>query len=161
MTHLLKLLIVLCFLRPYLSGNSIFQKTSASTFQLRHENGALRITIPSPTDTAELVYFFVDSLHVGRRKLNKIEISKFGSENRNFTIVKFYSKQKNWVLKNEFKFEDETLVITDPKLTDFNNDNLNDITYVSILPARGANEVRKLFIYNNIVVRLKSCKKML
>ena len=37
----------------------------------------------------------------------------------------------------------------DPNISDFNNDNFNDITFISGTAARGANEVRRLFIYEN------------
>lgn len=35
-----------------------------------------------------------------------------------------------------------------PEIKDFNNDNLNDITFISATAARSANEVRRLFIYD-------------
>ncbi len=34
------------------------------------------------------------------------------------------------------------------QLEDFNNDGIKDMTYVSAVAARGANEVRRLFIYD-------------
>ena len=37
----------------------------------------------------------------------------------------------------------------EPNISDFNNDNFKDITFISGSAARGANEVRRLFIYDN------------
>ena len=37
----------------------------------------------------------------------------------------------------------------EPNISDFNNDNFNDITIISGTAARGANEIRRLFIYDN------------
>jgi hypothetical protein len=37
----------------------------------------------------------------------------------------------------------------EPNISDFNNDNFNDITFVSGSAVRGANEIRRLFIYDN------------
>ena len=100
-------------------------------------------------DTTQLEEFFTDSLNIGRKFYNKIEVSKYRAADSNYVIIKFYSKQNGkWSLQNIFQFEKDDVTGCDTKLADFNNDRLNDMTYISTLAARGANEVRRLFIYD-------------
>jgi hypothetical protein len=97
----------------------------------------------------EIEEFFADSINIGKKSFNKVEISKYKSIDSIYVIIKFYSKQNNkWILKNNFHFVKDGITSCDPNITDFNNDGLNDITYKSAVAARGANEVRKLFIYD-------------
>jgi hypothetical protein len=101
-------------------------------------------------DTVQLEEFFVDSLNIGRKKLNKIELSRYSTPDSFFVIIKFYSKSnsKIWTLKQTFEFRKDDIIGCDTKLLDFNNDGLKDMTYISDVAARGANEVRRLFIYD-------------
>lgn len=93
--------------------------------------------------------FFVDSLNIGRKSFNKIEILKYRTLDSNYVVIKFYTKQDGkWHIKNDIQSEKDGVVGCDPKLADFNNDGLNDMTYISAVAARGANEVRQLFIYD-------------
>ena len=98
----------------------------------------------------ELKEHFIDSSTIGRKKLNKIELSLYNNEDSNYVIIKFYSKTsgKSWKLKQIFSFEKDGVTSLDTKLSDFNNDGLKDMTYISAVAARGANEVRRLFIYD-------------
>jgi hypothetical protein len=102
------------------------------------------------TENDELVEFFSDDSNIGVPGKNKIEISNFKKSNGNIAVIKFYSlgENKDWKLKQTFEFEKEGIPDGDPKLEDFNNDSLKDITYVSNVAARGANELRRLFIYD-------------
>jgi hypothetical protein len=106
-------------------------------------------------DTVKLEEFFVDSLHIGKKKFNKVEVSRFGSSDSFFVVIKFYSRSGNtWNLKQTFNFPKDDIIGCDPKLSDFNNDGFKDLTYVSDVAARGANEVRRLFIYDKVKDRL-------
>lgn len=99
--------------------------------------------------TQQVEEFFSDSLTIGRKGKNKIEISKIRNEDVCEVILSFYSRQgKNWLLKNQFQFAKDLITDIDPQISDFNNDGYNDITYVSNVAARGANEVRRLLIYD-------------
>lgn len=110
-----------------------------------------------PADSVQLREFFADSMQVGKRGRNKIELSLYTSDDTSYVIIKFFSKQNNqWVLKNEYQYEKRGLVGCDPKLSDFNNDKLKDFTYISNEAARGANEIRRLFIYDKAGNRLIS-----
>ena len=103
-------------------------------------------------DTIQLEEFFVDSLNIGRKKLNKIELSRYSTPDSFFVVIKFYSKSKSktWTLKQTFEFRKDDIRDCDTKLLDFNNDGLKDMTYISDVAARGANELRRLFIYDQI-----------
>ncbi|SHG61605.1 hypothetical protein SAMN04488109_1091 [Chryseolinea serpens] len=107
--------------------------------------------------------FYVDSLNVGRKSFNKVEISKYRAIDSMYVIIKFYSKQHSrWKLKNEFRFEKDGIRGCEPQFTDFNNDKLNDITYVANVAARpGSNEMRRLFIYDVRDDKLVSMKNSL
>lgn len=98
----------------------------------------------------ELKEHFVDSLNVGRRKLNKIELSLYNSDDSSYVVIKFYSRTvgKHWKLKQTFLFGKDGVLGLNTKLSDFNNDGFKDLTYISDVAARGANEIRRLFIYD-------------
>lgn len=116
--------------------------------------------IPTPeeelADKKELVESFTDNSKIGIPRKNKIEISHFEETNKNFVEIKFYSlsKDKKWNLKQTFEFEKYGGMPIEPKLEDFNNDGLKDITYNSSVAARGANELRKLLIYDKVKNKL-------
>ena len=109
----------------------------------------------SNVDADELVEFFSDDSNIGLPHRNKIEISNFKKSdddipNSNLVVIKFYSldADRQWKLKQTFEFEKDGIGDCDPKLKDFNNDGYKDITYISAHGARGANELRRLFIYD-------------
>lgn len=109
----------------------------------------------SNVSARELVEFFTDDSKVGLPHRNKIEVSNFKKSDGNISdgniaVIKFYSlnANKQWKLKQTFEFKKDQLHDCDPKLEDFNNDGFKDMTYVSAVAARGANEVRRLFIYD-------------
>jgi hypothetical protein len=101
------------------------------------------------------IEYFVDSLHIGIPKQNKVELSRYQNEDTSYVTVKFFSwqKDKKWRLIQSFSFE-KTGPGANPKLSDFNNDGYNDLTYNSLSAARGANDIRKLFVYNKKLNKL-------
>ncbi|MGZ3867443.1 MAG: XAC2610-related protein [Bacteroidia bacterium] len=107
-----------------------------------------------------LTEFFADSSAIGRKSFNKIEVAKYSIADRDYVIIKFYTKQnKTWDLRNEFHFAKDGVTACDPQISDFNRDGFNDMTYVSAVAASGANEVRRLFMYdkkNDKLVYLKN-----
>ncbi len=98
----------------------------------------------------KLVEYFADSTDVGRKSHNKFELSEYALPDTSYyVLIKFYSKQSNkWQKRNEYHFPKDGFSECDPKISDFNSDRLNDITYISGIAARGANEIRTLFIYD-------------
>jgi hypothetical protein len=91
---------------------------------------------------------FIDSVNVGRKREDRIDILKYKISDSMYVVINFYSKNNNkWKLINEYKFKKDYLSGIDPVIIDFNGDGLNDVTYVSDVAARGSNEIRRLFIY--------------
>lgn len=112
-----------------------------------------------PKDTTQLEEFFVDSLNIGRKSFNKIEVSKYRAVDSSYVVIKFYSKQNGkWELKNGFQFKKDGMIGLDTKLIDFNNDGLNDMTFISAVAARSANEIRRLFLYDKSKDKLVAIK---
>ncbi len=96
----------------------------------------------------QLVEYFVDSSNIGLKSHNKIEVSRFTGDSA-FVTIKFWSKRKGkWSLRNSFQFEKDLINDCNTKISDFNNDGYKDINYISANAARGANEIRRLFIYD-------------
>lgn len=106
--------------------------------------------ISSRNDTTKVEDYFVDSMNIGRKSYNKVEFVKYQSPDTGYVVIRFFSKRnRRWVKRNEFHFEKDDVIRCDPQISDFNNDGYRDVTYVSRIAARAANEVRTLFIYNN------------
>lgn len=104
----------------------------------------------------EIIGIFVDSLNVGEKGKCKVELIKHRVFNDNFVIIKFYIKgrytikdSETWMSTNTYCYETNAMIGFEPNILDFNNDNFNDLTFISGSAARGANEVRRLFIYDN------------
>ncbi len=113
----------------------------------------------SPIDTAELAEFFVDSLNIGRPTYNKLEHSYYRTTDSFYVVINFYSKKGNkWVLKNHYELLKDGVLACDVNISDYTNDGFNDITYVSVIAARGANEVRTLLVYDKKTDRLVHIK---
>lgn len=98
----------------------------------------------------EIDEYFTDDSNIGVPHKNKIEMSNSKKSDGNVVEIKFYSliENKKWKLKQTFEFEIHSSVRFDPKFEDFNNDGLKDFTYQSDLAGRGANDIRRLFIYD-------------
>ncbi|OJX90989.1 MAG: hypothetical protein BGP01_05965 [Paludibacter sp. 47-17] len=108
------------------------------------------------TSKTEIIDTFVDSLNIGEKGKCKVELIKHRVYDDIYVIVKFYIKGRNtikdpetWMIQNNYSYETTALMGFDPNISDFNNDNFNDITFISGTAARGANEVRRLFVYDN------------
>jgi len=98
----------------------------------------------------ELLESFTDSINIGQKSFNKLELKRYRSADSSYVLIKFYSKKNNkWVVKNVFRYDKDLVSDCDTQISDFNNDGFKDMTYVSAIGARGANEIRRLFIYDN------------
>lgn len=107
-----------------------------------------------------LIESFSDSLNIARKRFNKVMFERYAIADSNYVVIQFFSKQNDkWVIKNDFHFPKDNLASCFPEVANFNNDGLKDFTYVSNIAARGSNEVRTLFIYNNqndALIRIKN-----
>ena len=111
-------------------------------------------------DTLILTEIFVDSINIGQKKKNMVELKKFKLSDSVFVKINFYTKIANnkWQLQQTFEFEKDDVTNLNVELSDFNNDGLKDMTYESAVAGRGANEVRKLFIYDKTKNKLTYIK---
>lgn len=102
----------------------------------------------SPDDTR--IEYFTDDRRIGRRKENKIEMRCFSRGADRFADIRFFTRTEYgaWLETQSFRFDKDGVTGCNPMVEDFNNDGLLDFTYESNVAARGANEVRKLFIYD-------------
>ena len=108
------------------------------------------------TSNTAIIDTFIDSLNIGEKGKCKIELIKHRVYDDIYVIIKFYIKGSNsikdpetWMVQNNYCYETTTLMGFEPNISDFNNDSFNDITFISGTAARGANEIRRLFIYDN------------
>lgn len=123
------------------------------------DNKQINLIETIPTDTFQLEEVFIDSTNIGRKNLNKVEVFKYRTIDSNYVDIKFYTKHAdNWKLIQTLHFLKDGVIGCDTKLSDFNNDGLNDMTIVSAVAARGANEIRRLFIYDKTKDKLIEMK---
>ncbi len=119
-------------------------------------------SLPEQSPSREVLEKYSNETRVGRRHQNKVEIDIVnngewrGYHPTNLAIIRFYSRTpaRKWKLTQTLQIEDDAVAEAYPKFKDFNNDGLNDITFISGSPARGANEVRTLLIYDKSADRL-------
>lgn len=98
----------------------------------------------------EIYETFIDSFNIGRKGKCKVEIVKLFEFGEKHTNIDFYTKNNSkWIIQNHYSFINDAITGLDTNISDFNNDKFNDMTFVSATAARGANEVRRLFIYND------------
>lgn len=132
---------------------SVFFLISCSSKQVKVENDKRNSTLnkvnneDASIQDSEIIEKFVDSTNIGTKGKSKIEIIKHRVYDETYVIVKYYTKgPKRWYIQNKYLYECDALMNLDPNISDFNNDKINDITFISATAARGANEVRRLFI---------------
>jgi hypothetical protein len=97
-----------------------------------------------------IVESFTNDSTIGIPRKNKVEIFNIIDSDFNKVKINFYSltNDKEWKLKQTFTHEKDRLIGCNPKFEDFNADGLKDLTYSPALAARGANEIRRLYIYD-------------
>lgn len=108
------------------------------------------LLVKEAVDTEADVEFFSDEKRIGRRGKNKVAIRCFDRGEVRIAEIRFFTREgAEWTQKQLFEFNDkDDLTPCDPHVADFNNDRFRDFTYQSSVAARGANEVRRLFVYD-------------
>ncbi|MDU1891844.1 MAG: hypothetical protein E6767_14245 [Dysgonomonas sp.] len=93
---------------------------------------------------------FTDSLQIGDKGKNKLVIKHILEEDSCYVDIFFYERTDNgWLQLQKFNFDASSIInISSTIVQDYNNDGFGDFTYHSAIAARGANEVRKLFVYS-------------
>lgn len=105
--------------------------------------------IPVKTPEKLISESFTDSSNIGIKGRNKITIQKITDFDSIYVEINFFKRDKqHWMLRQKMNFEMDAIIDCDPQIIDFNNDGFKDITYQSAVAARGANELRTLFIFD-------------
>ncbi|HMS40054.1 MAG TPA: hypothetical protein PKE69_07515 [Pyrinomonadaceae bacterium] len=144
----MKYLIIFAFIFTNACQNKVLQNqtTVASIPQTVNKNHSISTENQSDEFEGEI---FTDENKIGKRQANRIEIYTYKKAEKFFVKTKFYSKsQSQWIQKNEVDVERFGELSLRTEIKDFNGDGFNDVTFVSSVAARGANEIRDLFIYN-------------
>lgn len=111
--------------------------------------GVADLKEPVHTDTLFLRELFEDSTRIGIRGRNKITVFMYDYLDTTQLGVNFYSKLGGkWILRNNYRLETGLIRGIQPVLDDFNGDGRLDFHCWDHEAARGANNVRKLFVYS-------------
>lgn len=120
------------------------QEQSVHTHPVKNIVATKKDTIIYPS----LREVFIDSSTIGIKGKYKLDVKSFLSDSI-YVEIKFYEKvNSKWKLNQEFAFLKDGVSGCDVEISDFNNDGLNDMTYKSNIGARGANDIRTLFIFD-------------
>jgi len=93
---------------------------------------------------------FIDSVSIGKDGYFKIEIEamRLGDYDDSLFIRLLKQKKNEWCLIQKLSIYSDAMAYFSPNFEDFNNDGWNDLTLWTGDAARGANEVRTLFIFD-------------
>jgi hypothetical protein len=93
---------------------------------------------------------YSDSITTKEGELYIVQLIRVESKDsdRHGVQIEFFRNSKRRDLINSYEIDKDTLTGCDPKVYDYNGDGNMDYSFVSNLAARGANEVRTLFIFN-------------
>ena len=103
----------------------------------------------------------IDSTRIGISNQFKIDIWQTRNPDNQETFAEFvlYRRIKDqWRQTQTFKTQKDGISSSDPVFSDFNNDGYNDLTFQSSTAARGANELRTLFIFDRKAGKLREIK---
>lgn len=114
---------------------------------------------PIATSTLDGINFeetFIDSLEIGKAGVNTVILNQVRTTDSVYVQLSFLSKKEGTLVEqNKSNWPKDPLSGFHPKIVDFNNDGYKDVTFVSATAARGANEIRRLFIYDPSKDRLR------
>lgn len=102
----------------------------------------------------------IDSTQIGIKGKFKLIIEQFRNSDSVYVEINLSEKINNqWILKQKIEYLKDGITNCDAKIQDFNNDGAKDLTFKSSVASRGANEIRKLFIFdkkNNKLILMKN-----
>ena len=105
-------------------------------------------------DTIKLKYTIeeriIDSTNIGDKNKFKIDIQqiRYSGDSVFIEYKLFEKKNEVWILKQLFRMQKDGITSLGLNILDFDNDGLNDVAIRSAVAARGANEIKTLFIFN-------------
>ncbi|MBW1658398.1 XAC2610-related protein [Flavobacterium quisquiliarum] len=93
---------------------------------------------------------FIDSTRIAEKGKYKIEITQTTIDNNTNVSFKLFLKQNDkWKNIQKYSLPKESDIPLITEIEDFNNDGFNDFTIHYSTAGRGANDIRKLFIFSN------------
>jgi hypothetical protein len=132
-------------------------KNNPKTNLASHKDALAKTSEKRQNDSLE--EFFTDSLSIGRRTHNKINVFLYRTADSIYAEIEFYKRQgQNWENIQSIRFRKDFITNCDVQLNDFNNDGYNDMTIKSLTAARGANEIRRLYLYDKKLDQLINIK---
>jgi len=130
---------------------SCSQKSKEQSVALSAKVVAKEIIKPeTKRDTTQTVLeeTFTDSTQVGTKGKFKLAVNQFRSDDSTYVEIHLFEKQDSkWLIIQKLEYLKDGVTNCEPELKDFNNDGFNDLTFKSSVAARGANEIRKLLIF--------------
>ena len=91
---------------------------------------------------------WIDSTHIGINGKYKLLLQDIISNDSCYVKFVLFEKQNQiWIETQKYTFEKTALIAANPIFADFNHDGLTDMTIESKAAARGSNELRQLFIF--------------
>jgi len=98
----------------------------------------------------DTIEFYCDSTNFGAKTKSKIDIYKIVTNQNTFIKLFLYKKDNRlWVLNDSLKVDGDFINKLNCEISDFNNDNSNDLLFVSGTAARGGNVIQTLVLYSN------------
>jgi len=91
----------------------------------------------------------IDSLKIAESGKYKIILKQIRAIDSVYVEFELFKKENlGWKHLQYFSIEKDGITNIDAEFTDFNNDNYNDLTFKRGVAARGANELRSLFVFD-------------
>lgn len=104
---------------------------------------------PPVSGHPDVADYFADSTNIGRKGRDRIEMAQYRAEDSVYVVVKLFSIGDGPpTLQQEFSFQKDGITGLNTELADFNNDGFNDVTCEGAIAGRGANEIRRLWLYD-------------
>lgn len=111
------------------------------------ENIKLNFVNISQNDNLEK---FIDSTNFGLKGKYKLEITqKKNDSSINVNFILFKKTKQKWINIQDYNLNKCCEIPLITEFSDFNNDGFNDFTIHFATAGRGANDVRKLFLFSN------------
>lgn len=103
--------------------------------------------------------FFNDCLNIGVEGKHRVELKRIIGKDSIYADIRFFEKQNGaWIEKQHFALQKDGVTGCYPEFKDFNNDGFKDLTYKPTVSARGANDIRNLFLFDPKLGKLKLIK---
>lgn len=143
--------LILLFLLFSIASCSQKSKEQTAYFPEKTSTKKEIIRPKATTDTTKTVLeeTFTDSTQIGTKGKFKLTINQFRTDDSTYVEIHLFEKQDSkWLIIQKLEYLKDGVTNCEPELKDFNNDGFNDLTFKSSVAARGANEIRKLLIFD-------------